>query len=174
MHVVAAYLMYIHNFAKIVHHLGGHLGFLGLHHDSSQSPSIFLHLRYFSNHLWNNFLWTSHAHRHPLRVKAELLFNKVLYHSITFQVCVNPRNITMLRPINKSIIFFSYFSAKTYLAGTQKISILKRDGSFEHTKTTQVNRMSKSRRVLAIGGKQRSFGQHMVCFEMVLYHNEPH
>ena len=67
MHVVAAYLMYIHNFAKIVRHLGGHLGFLGPHHDSSQSPSIFLHLRYFSNHLWNNFLWTSHAHRHPLR-----------------------------------------------------------------------------------------------------------
>ena len=39
---------------------------------------------------------------------------------------------------------------------------------------TQVNCMSKSRRVLAIGGKQRSFGLHMVCFEMVLYHNEPH
>ena len=39
---------------------------------------------------------------------------------------------------------------------------------------TQVNRMSKSRRVLATGGKQRSFGLHMVCFEMVLYHNEPH
>ena len=39
---------------------------------------------------------------------------------------------------------------------------------------TQVNRMSKSRRVLAIGGKQRSFGLHIVCFEMVLYHNEPH
>ena len=34
--------------------------------------------------------------------------------------------------------------------------------------------MSKSRRVLTIGGKQRSFGLHMVCFEMVLYHNEPH
>ena len=34
--------------------------------------------------------------------------------------------------------------------------------------------MSKSRRVLAIGGKQRSFGLHMVCFEMVLYHSEPH
>ena len=33
---------------------------------------------------------------------------------------------------------------------------------------------SKSRRVLAIGGKQRSFGLHMVCFEMVSYHNEPH
>ena len=39
---------------------------------------------------------------------------------------------------------------------------------------TQVIRMSKSRRVLATGGKQRSFGLHMVCFEMVLYHNEPH
>ena len=67
MHVVAAYLMCIHIFTKIVRHVGGHLGFLGLHHDSSQSPSIFLHLRYVSNHLWNNFLWTSHAHRHPLR-----------------------------------------------------------------------------------------------------------
>ena len=41
-------------------------------------------------------------------------------------------------------------------------------------RNTQVNRMSKSRRVLATGGKQRSFGLHMVCFEMVLYHNEPH
>ena len=40
--------------------------------------------------------------------------------------------------------------------------------------STQVNRMSQSRRVLAIGGKQRSFGLHIVCFEMVLYHNEPH
>ena len=39
---------------------------------------------------------------------------------------------------------------------------------------TQVNRMSKSRRVLATGGKQRSYGLHMVCFEMVLYHNKPH
>ena len=42
------------------------------------------------------------------------------------------------------------------------------------TLLTQVNRMSKSRRVLATGGKQRSFGLHMICFEMVLYHNEPH
>ena len=41
-------------------------------------------------------------------------------------------------------------------------------------KNTQVNGMSKSRRVLAIRVKQRSFGLHMVCFEMVLYHNEPH
>ena len=31
--------------------------------------------------------------------------------------------------------------------------------------------MSKSRRVLAMGGKQRL---HLVCFEMVLHHNEPH
>ena len=64
---VAAYLKCIHIFAKIVRHVGSHLGFLGPHHDSSQSPSIFLHLIYVSNHLWNNFLWTSHAHRHPLR-----------------------------------------------------------------------------------------------------------
>ena len=51
---------------------------------------------------------------------------------------------------------------------SQQISVL------EHQCTTQVNRMSKSRRVLATGGKQRSFGLHMVCFEMVLYHDEPH
>ena len=67
MHVVAAYLMCILIFAEIGRHSGGHLGFLRPHHDSSQSPSIFLHLRYVSNHLWNNFLWTSHAHRQPLR-----------------------------------------------------------------------------------------------------------
>ena len=46
--------------------------------------------------------------------------------------------------------------------------------STHYTMVTQVNRMSKSRRVLATGGKQRNFGLHMVCFEMVLYHNEPH
>ena len=45
---------------------------------------------------------------------------------------------------------------------------------FDDTLHTQVNRMSKSRSVLATRGKQRSFGLHMVCFEMVLYHNEPH
>ena len=44
----------------------------------------------------------------------------------------------------------------------------------ESSESVMVNRMSKSRRVLATGGKQRSFGLHMVCFEMVLYHNEPH
>ena len=35
---------------------------------------------------------------------------------------------------------------------------------------TQVNRMSRSRRVLAIGGKQRIFGLEMVCIETVLSH----
>ena len=67
MHVVAAYFMCTLIFAIIGRHVGSHLGFLGPHHDSSQSPSIILHLRYFSNHLLNDFLWTSHAHRHPLR-----------------------------------------------------------------------------------------------------------
>ena len=51
---------------------------------------------------------------------------------------------------------------------------LKNKLDITHTVFTQVNRMSKSRMVLATGGKQRSFGLHMVCFEMVLYHNEPH
>ena len=35
---------------------------------------------------------------------------------------------------------------------------------------TQVNRMSRSRRVLAIGGKQRIFGLDMVCIETILFH----
>ena len=35
---------------------------------------------------------------------------------------------------------------------------------------TQVNRMSRSRRVLAIGGKQRNFGLGMVCIETILFH----
>ena len=38
--------------------------------------------------------------------------------------------------------------------------------------TTQVNRMSRSRRVLAIGGKQRFFGLDMVCIETILFHLE--
>ena len=66
-HAVAAYFMYILIFNKIGGHVGGHLGFLGPHHDSSKSPSLFLHLRYASNHLCDNFLWTSYAHKHPLR-----------------------------------------------------------------------------------------------------------
>ena len=36
------------------------------------------------------------------------------------------------------------------------------------TYTTQVNRMSRSRRVLAIGGKQRILGLDMVCIETIL------
>ena len=81
-HVVAAYLMYILIFNKIGRHIGGHLGFLGPHHDSSQSPSIFLHLKYASNHLCNYFLWTSHAHKHPLRVSAIFVFRYKVKTSI--------------------------------------------------------------------------------------------
>ena len=36
--------------------------------------------------------------------------------------------------------------------------------------TTQVNRMSRSRRVLAIGGKQRILRLDMVCIETILFH----
>ena len=64
--------MYILIFNKIGCHFGGHLGFLGPHHDSCQSPWIFLHLRYTSNHLCNYFFWTFHAHRHPLRDCIEI------------------------------------------------------------------------------------------------------
>ena len=35
---------------------------------------------------------------------------------------------------------------------------------------TQVNRMSRSRRWFAIGGKQRIFGLDMVCIETILFH----
>ena len=35
---------------------------------------------------------------------------------------------------------------------------------------TQVNRMSKSRRMLAIGGKQRILRLDMVCIETILFH----
>ena len=35
---------------------------------------------------------------------------------------------------------------------------------------TQVNRMSRSRRVLATGGKQRILGLDMVCIETILFH----
>ena len=37
---------------------------------------------------------------------------------------------------------------------------------------TQVNRMSRSRRVLAIGGKQRILRLDMVCIETILFHLE--
>ena len=65
-HVLAAFKRGMGIFDKNGRHLGGHFGFLGPHHDSSQSPSIFLHPRHVSNHLCSNFLWTSHDHRHPL------------------------------------------------------------------------------------------------------------
>ena len=87
MHVIAAYLMCIHIFAKIVRHVGGHLGFLEPHHDSSQSPSIFLHLRYVSHHLWNNFLWTSHAHRHPLKDCIKCWIGSIEYTTTTTKIC---------------------------------------------------------------------------------------
>ena len=35
---------------------------------------------------------------------------------------------------------------------------------------TQVNRMSRSRRVLAIGGEQRILRLDMVCIETILFH----
>ena len=35
---------------------------------------------------------------------------------------------------------------------------------------TQVNRMSRSRRVLAIGGKQRILRLDRVCIETILFH----
>ena len=44
------------------------------------------------------------------------------------------------------------------------------DSIYYMTNTTQVNRMSRSRRVLAIGGKQWIFGLDMVCFETILFH----
>ena len=73
-HVLVANFMCTVIFKKIGRHLGGHLGFLGPHHDFSQSPSIFLHLRYVSNHLWKNFLWTSRAHEWPLRDWSNCIF----------------------------------------------------------------------------------------------------
>ena len=66
-HVLAAFERGTGIFVKNSSHFGGHLGFLGPYHDSSQSSSFFLHPRHVSNHLCNNFLWTSHDHRHPLR-----------------------------------------------------------------------------------------------------------
>ena len=41
---------------------------------------------------------------------------------------------------------------------------------FETLITTQVNRMSRSQRVLATGGKQRVFGLDMVWIKTILFH----
>ena len=43
-------------------------------------------------------------------------------------------------------------------------------GKFHLSESTQVNRMSRSRRVLATGGKQRILGLDMVCIETILFH----
>ena len=51
-HVLAAH--YTH-FSKIGRHVGGCLGLLGPHHDSNQSPSIFLHLRLSRSYKWPLF-----------------------------------------------------------------------------------------------------------------------
>ena len=82
----------------------------------------------------------------------------------------------------KNIFMSPFTSTKTWVPGSvveqyglRRSYIVKHgDCVYRRNRNTQVNRMSKSRRVLATGGKQRSFGLHMVCFEMVLYHNEPH
>ena len=49
-------------------------------------------------------------------------------------------------------------------------AIKNRGGGGVRDMFTQVNRMSRSRRVLAIGGKQRIFGLDMVCIETILFH----
>ena len=50
--------------------------------------------------------------------------------------------------------------------------ILLSDRLIFRNSLTQVNRMSRSRRVLAIGGKQRFFGLDMVFIETILFHLE--
>ena len=47
---------------------------------------------------------------------------------------------------------------------------VRHTGNSSLTPFTQVNRMSRSRRVLATGGKQRIFGLDMVCIETILFH----
>ena len=46
----------------------------------------------------------------------------------------------------------------------------EKDLVFRFCVNTQVNRMSRSRRVLATGGKQRILGLDMVCIETILFH----
>ena len=43
---------------------------------------------------------------------------------------------------------------------------------YERDFITQVNRMYRSRRMLAIGGKHRISGLDMVCIETILFHLE--
>ena len=53
---------------------------------------------------------------------------------------------------------------------TIKQSTLLVGSSILKNVNTQVNRMSRSRRVLAIGGKQRILRLDMVCIETILFH----
>ena len=53
-------------------------------------------------------------------------------------------------------VFFSSFFCKS-------------SANFAEGDHTQVNRMSRSRRVLATGGKQRTLGLDMVCIETILF-----
>ena len=55
----------------------------------------------------------------------------------------------------------------------KEIKIQKKEFTWTRTQyllVTQVNRMSRSRRVLAIGGKQRILRLDMVCIETILFH----
>ena len=83
------------------------------------------------------------------------------------------RHVCAISPIQA--VFSGEFTVNTFMfMSPTKNQPKSPTFSLNLSLNTQVNRMSKSRRVLATGGKQRSFGLHMVCFEMVLYHNEPH
>ena len=67
------------------------------------------------------------------------------------------------------ICFISFLYLDVYILGDD--ASINRDLSCDpNIYVTQVNRMSRSRRVLAIGGKQRIFGLDMVCIETILFH----
>ena len=51
-----------------------------------------------------------------------------------------------------------------------RLARVNTSGTLFFYNNTQVNRMSRSRRMLATGGKQRIFGLDMVCIETVLFH----
>ena len=129
MYVIAAYLMCILIFAKIGRHVDGHLGFLRPHHDSSQSPSIFLHLRYVSNCLWNNFLWISHAHRHPLRdcIITETSYKsilKIVFYLITTLAGNLASGLNLSSMEARPRVYITFFSYSTQLS-TKFILLIK-------------------------------------------------
>ena len=63
-------------------------------------------------------------------------------------------------------------SCSTIVDRRDHVQYLTVSKSYSDNCTTQVNRMYRSRRVLAIGGKQRIFGLDMVCIETILFHLE--